>query len=145
MPLSNSVRPSAEPSSVHLFLRQARYFQRAVESDSPSAALPILRRLIKVGAISETSLTQLFRTRQQLQRKHFLRMLALEAGFSSWEIFRPILAQMSAADLAVFQFLETGAAQLKLWFADCYSAQQYAAEQGGRVISVGQHAIVIAD
>ncbi len=143
MPLS--VRTSPESSSVQLFLRQARRFQRAVESDSPSAALPILRRLIKAGAIGETSLTQLFHTRQQLQRKHFLRMLALETGFSSWETFRPILAQMSAADLATLQFLDTGAAQLKLWFADAQSAQTYVAEQGGRVIAIGQQAVVMTD
>ncbi|WP_028453859.1 hypothetical protein [Chitinilyticum litopenaei] len=134
-----------EPPAVQFFLRQARRLQRAARSASPSTALPVLRRLIKAGAIGETALTVLFRNREQLQRKHFLRMLALEKGFASWEAFRPALAQMNATELAAQQFLASGAAQLKLWFPTTAAAQQYACEHGGLVISAGTQAVVIPD
>ena len=133
--------PITEQSSVPLFLRYARRCQRAVASDSPSAALPVLRRLIRAGAISETSLPALFRRRHQLQRKHFLRLLALEAGFASWEVFRPVLEQ--SPDFASVQQLEAGTAQLKLWFSDLPSAKEYVAAEGGQVIPFGGQAAVI--
>ncbi|QLI82506.1 hypothetical protein HZU75_13765 [Chitinibacter fontanus] len=131
-----------EPSSIQFYLRQARLLQRAVESTSPSIALPVLRRLLQAGVMGQTPLPQLFRTRSQLQRKHFLLLLAVEAGFPSWELMRPALAHMPADDIAAQQYLASGSAQLKLWFRDTESAAQYVAEHGGKVISLGQQAIV---
>ncbi|WP_373975532.1 hypothetical protein NT239_01950 [Chitinibacter sp. SCUT-21] len=143
--MPNSASTHHETPAVQFILRQARRLQRAAQSDSPAIALPILRRLIQAGAIEAKSLVTLYAQRQQLQRKHILRLLALEAGYPSWEKFKPQLSTLSAADLAAWQYLDTGAAQLKLWFADAQTAHSYAASQGGRVINVGQQAVVMTN
>jgi hypothetical protein len=53
------------------------------------ATLPVLRRVLASGAIRHDSLPEAFRRRGELQRKHLLRTLAVEAGFESWEAWRP--------------------------------------------------------
>lgn len=135
---------STEHAAVELVLRQAKRCQRLANTGSISAALPILRRLINAGAVAETSLSVLFRQRATLQRKHFLRMLALEAGFSSWELLRPHLLTLGAAELAQLQWRENGAGKLNVWFSSPELAAQYVQEQGGKFITVGTQAVVMS-
>ena len=45
------------------------------------------------------ALSALYRDRATPQRKHFLRALAVEAGFPDWEIFRPQLDLMSPEEI----------------------------------------------
>ncbi|QLG88952.1 hypothetical protein HQ393_12295 [Chitinibacter bivalviorum] len=138
------ISKSTDHAAVELVLRQAKRCQRLANTGSISAALPILRRLINAGAVAETSLTVLFRQRATLQRKHFLRMLALEAGLSSWELLRPHLLTLGADDLAHFQWRESEAGKLNLWFATPEAAAQYVQDQGGRLVKVGTQALVLS-
>ncbi|WP_047391788.1 hypothetical protein [Chitinibacter sp. ZOR0017] len=143
MPNTDLTPSSPDSAAVQFYLRQARQYQRAAQSDSPALALPILRRILHTGVCGQLSLPQLFQQRHTVQRKHVLRMLALEAGFASWEAFRPVLQQGAAPQLQAAQFMASGAGQLKLWFADHHSAAQYVAEQGGTVLGQGTQAVVM--
>jgi len=89
------------------------------------------------------SLPELFRRRKIVQRKHLLRMLAAEAGYPSWEAYRPVLDQIDGCQLASFAVLEKGYANLNLWFASETEAHWYAAQNGGQLVRVGQQAVVL--
>lgn len=81
---SNSSDISPEGSR-DLLLREAKRLHRAAQSDSPAESLPVLRRLLAAEAIPGPTLPAAFRARTQVQRKHVLRALTLEAGYPSWE------------------------------------------------------------
>lgn len=135
--------PGSSTSSIERVAREARRLHRAVQSDRLSSALPVLRRLLRAGVVTDASLTELHARRTTLQRKHFLRLLACEAGYLSWEAYRPVLARLRAEDLPHFELHEPGPAQLHVWFSTPALASEYAAAQGGRVFQVGTQAVVV--
>lgn len=138
-PTTTAVSPAAAPA----VLREARRLHRAATSDSPAAALPVLRRLLATQVMPAASLPELFRQRARVQRKHVLRMLAIEAGHASWEDFAQALPALDAAPLLQAFDSQRGSATLKLWFPDEAQATAYAAEHGGQVVRVGQQAVVV--
>lgn len=144
MPVSLS-RPGRDPSSpsTEIVLREARRLHRAATSDSPAAALPVLRRLLAARAVPACSLPSLFNLRSTVQRKHVLRTLAVEAGFDSWESYSRALPRIDAALLQ--QAFEAGrdVSQLRRWFASPALATQYAAKRGGQVVPMGGQAVVL--
>ena len=84
-----------------------------------------------------------FRARTQVQRKHVLRALALEAGYPSWEA---LVAALADADLqALGHGLQAmrGTAVLKLWFSSMAQAQEYTRTHGGQAIAMGSQAVVL--
>lgn len=130
-------------TSIQVVLREAKRLHRAAISDSLSAALPVLRRILAAGAVATTTLPDLFRVRYTVQRKHVLRTLAFEAGCRSWEEYRPILAHTDARQLEQFAVLEMGYANLNLWFSNEPEALQFATQHGGRAVRVGMQAVVL--
>lgn len=139
LPLSLSTSVNA----ADLVLRQARRLHRHAQADSLAQALPVLRRLAASGQFPGLSLPELHRRRVDLvRRKHLLRLLAHEAGFDSWEAWRPLLSQadFDAADALA---IDRTTAVLHLWFADEPSARGWAATHGGRVLRVGRQAVVL--
>ena len=131
-------------TSIQVVLREAKRLHRAAISDSLSAALPVLRRILAAGALATTTLPDLFRVRCTLQRKHVLRTLAFEAGCRSWEEYRPTLAHTAVWQLKQFAVLEKGYANLNLWFSSEPEALQFATQHGGRAVRVGMQAVVLS-
>ena len=130
--------------SIRLVLRAAKKLHRSATSDSRVRSLPVLRRLISSKAFVGVSLIELFRNRQRVQRKHILRMLALEAGFNSWESFRPLLATLSDEELMIISGGCFAFGYPNLWFSSLEEAERFTAQQGGRSYQVGTQAVVIA-
>ena len=91
--------------------------------------------------LPNTTLPNAFRARSNLQRKHFLRLLALEAGFSSWETYRPALKNTHPSELDAFIVLEKGWAFIHSWFPSEEQAQR--AKADGRVVRIGNQAVVL--
>lgn len=143
-------RPSsiaaAEPGeTAGIVLREARNLHRAANSDSLARSLPVLRRLLATGVLHGMALPELHRQRGTVQRKHVLRMLALEAGHPSWEAYRVALAHMTADELPHFDILRRHAGYPNHWFSSLDEAQAHAARHGGRVMRVGHQAVVMPD
>jgi hypothetical protein len=128
--------------AARVVLHEARRLHRAATAESLSTALPVLRRLIANKVLQGMSLPELYRSRAIVQRKHLLRMLAVEAGFASWETYRPVLDAISPVQLEHFDVAKTQAGHLNLWFAAYDEAQTYARQYGGRVMRVGGQAVV---
>ena len=125
-------------------LREARRLHRVAQSDSLFTSLPVLRRLLAAAVGPTGNLPELFRNRAMLRRKHLLRTLALEAGYSSWEMFRPSLNHIHPSELEHFAVVEKGWANLNLWFSTEFDAQTYASEHGGRAMRVGSQGVVVS-
>jgi hypothetical protein len=135
---------SEETSAADIVLREARNLHRAVNADSLARSLPVLRRLLASGVLQGIALPELHRSRDTVvQRKHILRMLAIEAGFASWEAYRPALSRMKASELPHFDIARHDAGQLNHWFSTLDEAKAYAASHGGRAMAVGQQAVVL--
>ena len=130
-------------TAAQLMLREAKRLHCLAGSGPLSSALPILRRLLSTGAVPRTALPALFRKRDTVQRKHVLRMLAVEAGFPNWEAFRPALDHMTASDLKQLEVAHHRASQLHLWFSNEQEAQTYASRHGGQAVRMGRQAVVI--
>jgi hypothetical protein len=130
-------------SAAELVLRIARHLQRATESDSLAISLPVLRRLLATATLTALSLPELHRNRAIIQRKHVLRMLAVEAGFSCWEDYRHALDDMTPAQLPHFDHLRRDLGYPNLWFSRLEEAQDYAWENNVRAIRVGGQAVVL--
>lgn len=141
-PAHTSPRPDTH-AGIELVLREARRLHRAATSDSLSNALPVLRRLLAVDAVPARPLPGLFRARQTVQRKHLLQMLAREAGCANWAEYRRVLPLSNVDDLRRYLLATSSIASLKHWFSNEAEALQFAAEQGGQVIRVGQQAVVL--
>lgn len=143
-PRDRSLSQDPSPNEAIAWLhREARRLHRAAASDSLAAALPVLRRVLASGAIRHDSLPEAFRRRDELQRKHLLRTLAVEAGFESWEAWRPALQGLSRADLERTAGGPRDTSQLKLWFRNLAEADAYAATHGGQAVAVGGQAVVL--
>ena len=130
-------------SSVALVLREARRLHRIAKSHSLSSSLPLLRRLLSAGILRDTTLPEAFRARASLQRKHLLRLLAVEAGFLSWEAYRPALSSIQPSELDSFIVHEKGWAFVHNWFPSAELAQAQVAKVGGRVVRIGSHAVAL--
>lgn len=142
---SSSSAAIAPGEAASLVLHEARSLHRAANSDSLSRSLPVLRRLLATGVLHGMPLPELHRQRATVQRKHVLRMLALEAGFPGWEAYRAALAHMKADELPHFDIVWRGAGYPNHWFASLDEAQAHAARHGGRVMRVGAQAVVMPD
>ena len=120
-------------SAAELVLHIARNLHRAVNADALAISLPVLRRLLATKTLTEISLPELQRRRDIVQRKHVLRMLAVEAGFNCWEDYRHALDAMNPDQVSHFDQLSRSAGYPNLWFSSFDEAQDYAWE-----ITVGQ-------
>lgn len=126
-------------------LREARRLHRAATTGTLSKSLPILRRVLSSDTLIDISLPELFRKRSIVQRKHILRMLAIEAGHASWELYRQALGQMTIEQLAHFELHQPEMGYPNFWFSTFAEAQDYALQHGGRCLRVGQQAVVCPD
>lgn len=146
-PATSSPSTSTAPaptsvSAVEQALRQARSLQRAAQSDTLTQSLPAIRRAHGAGVFAELSLSALHRQRHLLQRKHFLRTLAAEAGFVSWEAYLPTLRSQTPQAYGHY----TGGRDYgypNAWFSTLAQAETYAAEHGGHVLRYGEQAMVV--
>lgn len=132
-------------TAAELLLRIARNLHRAINSDSLCVSLPILRRLLATATLTAVSLPELQRNRDIIQRKHVLRMLAIEAGFSCWEDYRHALDNMQIDELAHFDHLRRTSSYPNLWFSSYADAQIYAKAHNSRALRVGGQAVVLAE
>lgn len=141
--MRTSITPSPR-SSAALVLREAKRLHRAARSESLSQSLPVLRRLIGCRVLAGLSLPALHRTRTVVQRKHVLRMLAVEAGHANWESYAEALRALPLERLVHFDILRQGAGHLNLWFPSVEAAREHAGPQGA-VIAVGRQAVILLD
>lgn len=133
----------APASSTDVVLREAKRLHRAATSDVLSDALPVLRRLLAAHVVAVHTLPLLYRARATVQRKHVLRMLAIEAGHGSWEKYSEALPQLDPQVLLQALASERNPATLKLWFASEAEATRYAARHGGRTTRIRKQAVVL--
>jgi hypothetical protein len=141
---SNTASAEAH-GAVNVLLREAKRLHHAATSESLATALPVLRRILATGTLAGLSLPHLHRRRDMVQRKHILRMLAIEAGFKSWEAYRPALALMTADKLPHFDIARAQAGYPNFWFSTLAEAQAHAAAHGGRAMAVGSQGVVLPD
>lgn len=142
---SNLDLSSMGQPAVDAVLHQGRLLHRAAKQGSVASAMPVLRRLYQSGVCYNLSLVELFKARQHIQRKHVLRMLAIEAGYPSWEQYRPVLANMATPLASGLYEQGYSVTRLSHWFSSFELAQDYAKANGGKVVKYGQQAVVIAD
>jgi hypothetical protein len=127
----------------------ARQLHRDATSASLRVALPVLRRLLATHTIRDLTLPQLHHQRSMVQRKHLLRMLAVEAGFDSWEAYSQALPTMTVDQLPHLDLLRPTAGYPNLWFSTPAEAHAHVQAQvqahgtAGRVVTVGTQAVVI--
>ncbi len=131
--------------AVTAVLREAKRLHRAAAAESLALSLPILRRLLQQQVLQGVSLPELRRHRHIVQRKHLLRLLAMEAGLPNWESYRAALATMRVDELPHFDLVRAQAGYPNLWFSTPEEAQQHVALRGGRMMRVGQQAVVLLD
>ena len=143
-PADSAEAPSRPTTALDLVLRQARRLHRAAQAGPLLQAMPALRRAHAAGALPGRSLSALFRERQQLQRKHFLRTLAVEAGYLDWERYRPTLASLPPQAVDHLKVADGWHAFLNHWFSTEIEARDHARRHGGTVHRVGTQAVVIA-
>ena len=135
--------PRARPHAVtatDVVLRQARKLHRAASNGSIVSALPAARRVHAAGIFPGRALSVSYRERSELRRKHFLRALAVEAGFADWESCRAQLERLPVEVFARFKVEEEWFAYLNSWFSNELQAQAFADRHGGKVIRVGAQA-----
>ncbi len=140
--------PAGTPTSPHTIsaveqtLRMARTLHRASKDATLLVAMPAVRRAHGAGVFAELTLSALYRQRHLLQRKHFLRTLAVEAGFANWESYLPTLRAQPPQALEHYRTgLEYG--YPNAWFSTHAQAVAFAEEHGGKVVRYGQQAMVV--
>ncbi len=140
--------PAGTPSTTNLIsaveqaLRLARTLHRASKDATLLKAMPAVRRAHGAGVFAELTLSALYRQRHLLQRKHFLRTLAVEAGYANWEAYLPTLRSQPPQALEHYTTgLEYG--YPNAWFSTHAQAIAFAAERGGKVVRYGQQAMVV--
>ncbi len=147
--LSSSSHVPSEPATageaVTAVLREAKRLHRAAASESLALSLPVLRRLLAQQVLQGVSLPELRRHRHIVQRKHLLRLLALDAGFANWETYRAALPGVPVADLPHFDLVRAQAGYPNLWFSTPEEAERHVALRGGRMMRVGLQAVVLPD
>jgi hypothetical protein len=145
MQITSPQQALLQPKAPAAVLALARRLHRDARSDSLALSLPILRRLIASQTLRDLTLPQLHRRRNMIQRKHILRALALEAGFTSWEDYRHALCALGVAELPHFDLAHSQAGYPNLWFSSRAQAISHSLAHGGRVMSVGTQAVVLSD
>ncbi|MGE7955353.1 hypothetical protein ACQKQA_01935 [Pseudomonas sp. NPDC089530] len=145
MPIKKSIRRSPASQAAGLVLREAKRLHRGATCGALACALPILRRLLASNSLPGLTLPELYRQRDRVQRKHLLRTLASEAGFASWEAYRQALDELAPEQLQHFELVYRQAGHLNCWFSSATEAREYVASHGGRLLSVGQQAVVLVD
>lgn len=140
-PFSPSPSESGATPALSCVLHQARRLHRAAQSSALADSLPALRRLQQAAVLPAMALPELHRRRAEWRRRHFLQVLAREAGYPDWEAYRPALADLSSHDVA--PDLVADAARAKPWFSTEAQALAHAALHGGRVLRVGRQAVVL--
>ncbi|MCM5678970.1 hypothetical protein M8A51_05430 [Schlegelella sp. S2-27] len=144
--VSSSPRSAQARGSALAFVRrQARELLREARDERLMVAMPAVRRVHAAGLFGTQPLSTLYRERQRLQLKHFLRALALEAGHPSWERYKPVLETLPAQALGDYQVEALSVASLHPWFSNAEQAQAYADVHGGRVVRYRGQAVVISD
>lgn len=143
-PADPAEAPSRPTTALELVLHQARKLHRAAQTGPLLQAMPALRRAHAAGVLPGRSLSTLFRERQQLQRKHFLRTLAVEAGYPDWEHYRPALVSMPPQAVDHLHASTGWHGFLNHWFSTEAEAREHAQQHGGTVHRVGTQAVVIA-
>jgi len=134
--------PTHALSAMELALRQARTLHRAAKTGTLTQAMPAIRRAHNAGVFAELALSALYRQRHLLQRKHFLRTLAVEAGFANWEAYLPTLRSQPPQDFAHYTSgREYG--YPNAWFSTHAQAAAFAQARGGKVVYYGQQAMVV--
>lgn len=129
-------------SAVEQALCLARTLHRASKHASLLVAMPALRRAHGARVFAELTLSALYRQRHLLQRKHFLRALAVEAGFANWESYLPTLRSRPPQALEHYRTgLEFG--YPNAWFSTHALAIAFAEQHGGKVVRYGQQAMVV--
>ena len=134
-----------EMTAAQAISKEARRLHRASVSGSLADALPVLRRLIASASIHDLTLPELNRQRETIRRKHILRMLAFEAGYSSWENYRKELGNLRSDELRHFEIISKNAGSPNCWYSSFEEAQEHAAQHGGRPIRLGKQGVVVPD
>lgn len=141
---SGSSKP-LEITAAQAISKEARRLHRASVSGALADALPILRRLIATESIRDQTLPELNRQRETIRRKHILRMLAVEAGFSNWENYRKALGKMQCDELPHFEIASKYAGSPNCWYSTFEEALEHAANYGGRPIRLGRQGVVVPE
>jgi hypothetical protein len=148
------MHPSQDPRSpdtpqtgaaLQRVLTMARRLHKAATSESLALSLPVLRRVLATQTLRDLALPALHRDRASVQRKHILRMLAIEAGHDSWEAYRVALSTPAPQDLEHFDLMRSAAGYPNLWFSTPEQAAAHAATHGGRAVRVGPQAVILND
>lgn len=125
-------------------LRAAKKLHRQATSDALAQSLPVLRRLLAREIVQGLSLTALHAQRGMVQRKHVLRLMALETGFDSWEHYKAALSLADASTPLPLEVLSGLAGYPNHWFSSLPEAQAHAALHGGQAVAVGSQGVVLA-
>ena len=141
--VSNKRQPHLS-GATDIVLRQARKLHRAALTGSLCDAMPALRRVHTAGVLPGLNLRALYESRQDLKRKHFLRALAVEAGYADWESFRAALNSLPEDTVQQFRVMDDQLMFLSLWFSTEEQALAHVREHGGASIRVGKQAVVIS-
>lgn len=135
----------ARGSALDFVRRQARRLLRQARDERLMIAMPAVRRAHAAGLFGSRPLSALYRDRERLQLKHFLRTLALEAGYPSWERYKPVLAELPAQALGDYLVEALSIASLHPWFSTVEQARAYADTHGGRVVPYRGQAVVVPE
>jgi hypothetical protein len=138
-----SLSSSSASAAAVLVLRAARRLHKSALDAAPSQSLPVLRRVLASGSLRDLLLPELYKNRALVRRKHILRTLAVEAGYASWEAYREALTTLRVEDLPHFDLVRGEVGYPNLWFSSVNEAQAYAFQHGGRVMAVGEQAVVL--
>jgi hypothetical protein len=137
-PISSSVSNSD-------YLREhARRLLRHARDGDTSAAMPVLRRLAAANVTRAGRLADLHATRDGLQLKHLLALLAAELGYASWDDCKVDIDRQPAAAIDRYR-LDAGAFNdfEKNWFANEADAREWQRGHGGYIVRYGDQAVAI--
>ncbi len=124
--------PIASSVSNSDYLREhARRLLRLSRDCDTGASLPVLRRMLAANITRAERLADLNATREQLQLKHLLSMLAVELGYENWD------ACKAHIDAGAFNDFE------KNWFANEAEALEWQRGNGGYIVRYGEQAVAI--
>lgn len=121
---------------------EAKRLHRAAQSRKKLMALPVLRRLLKHGVITDISLVQVFANQNLIKRKHLFNLLAKEVGFNNWPELKAALEKDSKSHTH-FALKSKNLGYPNLWFTNVEQANEYAKSNGGEVIDMSGQAIVV--
>lgn len=129
---------------LQLWLREAKILQQSAQSASLAQSLPVLRRLLKARVLTNITLPQLKGNTALIQRKHLLNLLANENGASCWAEFKQQISRAPQGSILPYSLELRDAGYPVLWFATVKEAQGYIKQHGGKLVKVGDQAVVAA-